>query len=90
MIDHSSDILFPYTNRSRDHLLREGFHPNRIYVTGNPIKEVMDYYASEIDGSDVLARMGLKAGGYFLVTLHRAENVDVPDRLHSFMDALRP
>lgn len=88
VIDHSSDILLPYTNRSRDHLLREGFHPNRVYVTGNPIKEVMDYYAPEIDGSDVLARMGLKTDGYFLVTLHRAENVDIPDRLHSFMDAL--
>lgn len=88
VIDHSSDILLPYTNRSRDHLLREGFHPNRVYVTGNPIKEVMDFYAPEIDGSDVLVRMGLEAEGYFLVTLHRAENVDVPDRLHSFMDAL--
>lgn len=87
VIDHSSDVLLPYTNRSRDHLLREAFHPGRVYVTGNPIKEVMDFYAPEIDASDVLSRMALSADGYFLVTLHRAENVDIPERLHAFMEA---
>lgn len=87
VIDHSSDILLPYTNRSRDHLLREGFHPNRLYVTGNPIKEVMDYYIPDIDSSNVLSRLNVQADGYFLVTLHRAENVDVPNRLKSFMTA---
>lgn len=87
VIDHSSDVLLPYTNRSRDHLLREGFHPRRIYVTGNPIKEVMDHYAPRIAASDVLERLGVAPDQYFLVTLHRAENVDVPDRLHAFMRA---
>lgn len=87
VIDHSSDILLPYTNRSRDHLLREGFHPNRVYVTGNPIREVMEHYAPQIDSSDVLSRLGVASQGYFLVTLHRAENVDMPKRLHSYMDA---
>lgn len=87
VIDHSSDILLPYTNRSRDHLIREGFHPNRIYVTGNPIKEVIDYYVTEIDASDILRRLNISTNKYFLVTLHRAENVDIPERLHSFMDA---
>lgn len=87
VIDHSSDVLLPYTNRSRDHLLREGVAPNRIYVTGNPIKEVMDFYAAEIDASDVLSRLGVAPDNYFLVTLHRAENVDIFDRLTSFMDA---
>ena len=85
VIDHSSDVLLPYTNRSRDHLLREAFHPNRVYVTGNPIKEVMDFYAPQIDASDVLTRLRLAPRGYFLVTLHRAENVDVPERLADFM-----
>ena len=87
VIDHSSDILLPYTNRSRDHLLREGFHPNRVYVTGNPIREVMDFYAARIDASDAVRRLGLKDDGFFLVTLHRAENVDVPERLASFLEA---
>jgi UDP-N-acetylglucosamine 2-epimerase (non-hydrolysing) len=87
VIDHSSDILLPYTDRSRDHLLREGFHPNRVYVTGNPIKEVMDFYAPRIEASTVLARLDIASGKYFLVTLHRAENVDIPERLSSFMSA---
>lgn len=85
VIDHSSDILLPYTNRSRDHLLREAFHPSRVYVTGNPIKEVMDFYAPQIGASKVLQRLGLEPGGYFLATLHRAENVDLPERLASFL-----
>lgn len=87
VIDHSSDILLPYTNRSRDHLLREGFHPNRIYVTGNPIKEVLDHYAPRIEASKAPTRLGAVKGQYFLATLHRAENVDIPERLTSFMDA---
>ena len=86
IIDHSSDVLLPYTNRSRDNLLREAFHPNRIYVTGNPIKEVIDSYASEIDACSILKQMGLQSGQYFLITLHRAENVDPEPRLFSFMD----
>ncbi len=87
IIDHSSDILLPYTNRSRDHLLREAFHPSRIMVTGNPIYEVMEYYSSYINSSDVCTRLNVEEGRYFLVTLHRAENVDQPDRLTSFIGA---
>ena len=88
IIDHSSDILMPYTERSRANLLREGISGERIYVTGNPIKEVLDYYASKIKASSALKELTLQAGKYFLVTLHRAENVDVPERLASFLDAL--
>ena len=87
VIDHSSDILLPYTNRSRDHLLREAFHPSRVYVTGNPIKEVMDYYSPQIAASGILQKYNVQPGGYFLVTLHRAENVDPPKRLASFLSA---
>lgn len=87
VIDSASDVLLPYTNRSRDHLLREGVAPNRIYVTGNPIKEVMDFYAPQIAESSVLESVKVTSGQYFLVTLHRAENVDVPERLRSFMAA---
>lgn len=88
-IDHSSDVLLPYTNRSRDHLLREGFHPSRIYVTGNPIHEVMEHHKREIADSSILQTIGVASGQYFLVTLHRAENVDVPERLATFLDAFR-
>jgi UDP-N-acetylglucosamine 2-epimerase (non-hydrolysing) len=88
IIDHSSDILMPYTERSRQNLLREGLPGHRIYVTGNPIKEVIDHYADRIATSTVLKTLNLESGKYFLVTMHRAENVDVTERLASLMTAL--
>lgn len=88
VIDHCSDVLLPYTERSRDNLLREGIPSQRIYVTGNPIGEVLEQFRGEIAGSQVLSRLGLSAGAYFLVTLHRAENVDPPERLARLLDAL--
>lgn len=81
VIDHTSDVLMPYTYRSKENLVREGIERERIFVTGNPIFEVLEYYAGRIDGSDVLERMGIEPRGFFLVTLHRAENVDEPARL---------
>ncbi|HZH92027.1 MAG TPA: UDP-N-acetylglucosamine 2-epimerase (non-hydrolyzing) [Pyrinomonadaceae bacterium] len=88
IIDHSSDVLLPYTERSRANLLREGIDGRRIYVTGNPILEVIEHYDEQIKASQVLSRLGLEAGRYFLVTMHRAENVDVEDRLRSLLAAL--
>jgi UDP-N-acetylglucosamine 2-epimerase (non-hydrolysing) len=88
LIDHSSDVLMPYTSRSRANLLREGIASDRIYVTGNPILEVIEHYRQQIENADVIDRLGLKPGGFFLVTLHRAENVDVESRLLSFTKAL--
>lgn len=81
LIDHSSDILLPYTERSRQNLLDEGIHSSRIYVTGNPIKEVLDYYMPMIEAEKDRAKE------YYLITLHRAENVDNPDRLQKFVQA---
>lgn len=88
LIDHSSDVLMPYTERSRQNLLREGIPGERIYVTGNPIYEVVQHYDSQIRQSTVLADLGLEAGRYFLVTMHRAENVDVEKRLMGLVTAL--
>ncbi len=88
IIDHSSDILMPYTQRSRENLLAEGIPSRRIYVTGNPIKEVIDHFAAKIETATALHDLELKKQQYFLVTLHRAENVDIPDRLQKFMTAL--
>jgi UDP-N-acetylglucosamine 2-epimerase (non-hydrolysing) len=88
IIDHSSDVLMPYTERSRANLVREGFASDRIYVIGNPIYEVLNYYSEEIGRSDALSRLGLNRGKYFLATLHREENVDLPERLGDFMTAL--
>lgn len=79
LIDHSSDVLMPYTERSRQNLLDEGIHSSRIFVTGNPIKEVLDHYTTHIPSAKK---------PYYLVTLHRAENVDDPQRLEKFIEAI--
>ena len=89
IIDHSSDVLLPYTERSRANLLREGLASQRVIVTGNPIYEVMQHYASCVDRSEALTRLRVERGGYVLVTAHRAENVDVPERLRRLAEALR-
>ena len=88
VIDHCSDVLMPYTERSRKNLLREGIEGDRIYVTGNPINEVLKHHGDQIDRSDVHQRLGLKPNKYFLVTMHREENVDVEPRLRSLISAL--
>jgi UDP-N-acetylglucosamine 2-epimerase (non-hydrolysing) len=85
VIDQCSDVLMPYTNRSRDNLLAEGFHPSRILVTGNPIKEVMDLHADRIAGSDALSEVGVEPGEYLLLTVHRQETVDFAERLGSLL-----
>jgi UDP-N-acetylglucosamine 2-epimerase (non-hydrolysing) len=88
IIDHSSDLLLPYTERSRANLLREGIASERIFVTGNPIYEVLHHYKAQVDQSAILNTLGLTAQKYFLVTMHRAENVDNELRLRSLIGAL--
>jgi UDP-N-acetylglucosamine 2-epimerase (non-hydrolysing) len=88
VIDHSSTVLLPYTERSRHNLLAEGIPGNRIYVTGNPIKQVIDRFAPQIAASRALEEYSVKARQYFLVTAHRSENVDRGDRLKSLIEGL--
>ncbi len=88
IIDHSSDILMPYTERSRANLIREGVSGERIFVTGNPILEVINHYSNPISRSDILGRLEIEKNRFFLVTLHRSENVDLPDRLRGYLAAL--
>lgn len=89
VIDHCSDVLLPYTERSRQNLLREGIPPHRVFVTGNPIFEVLEHYREPIAASAALERLGVEPGGFFLATLHRAENVDSPARLNAILEGLR-
>ncbi len=89
IIDHSSTILLPYTERSRANLLAEGIEKERIFVTGNPIKEVMSICEAKIDASDVLERLEVRRYEFFLVTLHRAENTNEPARLAGIFEGLR-
>jgi UDP-N-acetylglucosamine 2-epimerase (non-hydrolysing) len=88
VIDHCSSVLMPYTHRSKENLLREGIPGERIYVTGNPILEAITFYEKEIEASPALGEMGLSPKQYFLVTMHRAENVDRRERLQQLVDAL--
>jgi UDP-N-acetylglucosamine 2-epimerase (non-hydrolysing) len=88
IIDHCSDVLLPYTERSRQNLLREGIPGERIYVTGNPIYEVIQHYDAQIRQSDILRQLELEPVRYFLVTMHREENVDVESRLRGLTTAL--
>ncbi|MET0753939.1 MAG: UDP-N-acetylglucosamine 2-epimerase (non-hydrolyzing) [Pyrinomonadaceae bacterium] len=83
IIDHSSTILLPYTERSKENLVNEGIERERIFVTGNPIKEVLDVFEPKIENSDSLTKFAVVPFEYFLVTLHRAENVDLPERLQN-------
>ena len=88
LVDHVADFNLVYTEHARRNLLAEGLHPRRIIKTGSPMREVLDAYRGEILESDVLERLGLTEGGYFLVSAHREENVDHPDRLRALLDCL--
>lgn len=88
LIDSISTYNLPYTELSRQNLLREGAQNNRVFVTGNPIKEVLDYYADNIGASNVLDQLNLLPGKYIVATAHRAENVDNPERLLNICDAM--
>ncbi|UHA74497.1 non-hydrolyzing UDP-N-acetylglucosamine 2-epimerase [Paenibacillus sp. 481] len=88
VIDTVSTINMPYTEQSKKNLVREGMPSNRIVLTGNPIREVLLHYKPQIDASSILERLQLETGQYFLVTAHRAENVDNPQHLTSIMHSL--
>jgi len=88
LIDSISTVNLPYTELSRQNLLREGAQNNHVFVTGNPIREVLDYYHSDIGNSKILKKLKLTAGQYIVATAHRAENVDDPARLSNIFNAM--
>lgn len=88
LIDHVADINLPYSAIARENLLREGLPPDRIVVTGSPLKEVITYYRNSIVSSRALDKFGLDPGNFYLVSIHREENVDGPDRLSEFIQIL--
>lgn len=88
LVDHVADFNLAYTEHARRNLLAEGLHPRRVIVTGSPMREVLEGVRDRIEASDVLERLGLEAGGYFLVSAHREENVDSPERLTALLACL--
>jgi UDP-N-acetylglucosamine 2-epimerase (non-hydrolysing) len=89
VIDHCSAVLLPYTYRSAANLEREGIERHRIFVTGNPIFEVLTHYGAQIDGSPALSQHALEPQRYLLATCHRAENIDRREVLDGLRDALQ-
>ena len=89
IIDHISDINMPLTEHARRYLVAEGIRPETIIKTGSTMQEVLEYYAPKIEASDVLTRLKLNLHNYFLVSSHREENVDSPERLQALLDCLR-
>lgn len=88
IIDHISDFNLCYTEHARRHLIAEGLPHRRIYVTGSPMKEVLDTHMEKIKASNALEKLGLKKGEYFLASLHREENVDRRESLTQLLTAL--
>jgi UDP-N-acetyl-L-fucosamine synthase len=88
IIDHIADFDFVYTEHARRHLLSEGLPHRRIYLTGSPMKEVLDYYKLKIEKSKALDKLNLKPKECFMVSTHREENVDNPENLQKITNIL--
>ncbi len=88
IVDHISDVNLPYSQISRQYLLREGLAPDRIIVTGSPMYEVLHHYLPKIMRSDVLTRLKLKERDYFVVSSHREENIDSPGQFTKLVNVL--
>ena len=88
IVDHISDINLPYTEHSRRYLLSEGIDGKTLFVTGSPMREVLDGANADIERSDVLSRMNLRPGEYILVSAHREENIDLEENFLSLMNAI--
>jgi len=88
IVDVISDINLPYTEHARRYLLSEGFRKEHIYVTGSPMTEVLTRHKERIHASPILEKLGLEAGGYFLLSAHREENIDDEEHFFSLMNAI--
>jgi UDP-N-acetylglucosamine 2-epimerase (non-hydrolysing) len=88
VVDHTSDINLPYSTLARENLLREGLPPDRVIKTGSPMFEVLHHAMPRIEASEILARLVLQPGSYFVVSCHREENVDAEPNLIRFVNTL--
>ncbi|MGZ8983666.1 MAG: non-hydrolyzing UDP-N-acetylglucosamine 2-epimerase [Methylotenera sp.] len=88
IVDHTADVNLTYSTIARDYLLREGLPPDMVIKTGSPMFEVLTHYRPQIDASDVLTRLGLEDGGYFVVSAHREENIESPQAFAKLVDVI--
>ena len=88
IIDHIADFNIIYTERSRQHLISEGFPHRKIYLSGSPIKEIITKYQTKIKDSKILGKLNLISGNYFLASIHRQENVDLKENLIFILEIL--
>jgi len=88
MVDHVSSFNLPYNDYSLRNLLREGIHPRRISKTGSPIPEIFDKFREKITSRKIVDQLGLISQQYILVSVHRQENVDLPNRLDAILHGL--
>jgi UDP-N-acetyl-L-fucosamine synthase len=91
IVDHTADINLTYSSIAREYLLREGLPPDRVIKTGSPMFEVLHHHLENIKASDVLERLGLQDGRYFVVSAHREENVDSDTnlaKLHTILNQI--
>lgn len=88
IIDHCADVNLTYSSIARENLLREGLPAELVIKTGSPMMEVIEHYRPKIEQSDVLTRLGLTRGGYFVVSSHREENIDSPVNFAALVNIL--
>ncbi|VVO86763.1 UDP-2,3-diacetamido-2,3-dideoxy-D-glucuronate 2-epimerase [Pseudomonas fluorescens] len=88
IVDHTADINLTYSTIARDYLLREGLSPDMVVKTGSPMFEVLNYYREGIDSSDILERLKLVPGEFFVVSAHREENIDSDTNFLKLVDVL--
>ena len=88
IVDHTSDINMTYSQHAKQNLVSEGLSVDRIFCVGSPMKEIFDHYGSQIDNSEILSKFNLNAKKYFLVSLHREENVDDPKKFDQLLNSI--
>ena len=88
IVDHLSDINMPLTEQARDYLIKEGIRPETIIKTGSCMKEILSFYKGKIDNCDIVERLQIEKRKYFIVSIHREENVDYPENLKKLVDSL--
>ena len=88
IVDHTADINLTYSTIARDYLLREGLPPDMVIKTGSPMFEVLNFYREGIENSDILSRLSLEEGKFFVVSAHREENIDSDKNFHHLVDSL--